>query len=110
MKAADALALMAKVEADPLEADIKKDIRWYMEMTDWFVIPIFQGAKGIPAHIKKGISDWICVKHGRVVFTEIKRAKGKQSEHQIDFEAEVKAHGGEYVVLRSIEDAMKLER
>ena len=64
--------------------------------------------QGMGAH--KGLSDLIAVKGGRVVFAEIKTPRGRLSEYQREFERELAAHGGEYAVLRSVEDAMRLDR
>ena len=56
----------------------------------------------------KGIPDIIAIKNNRVLFLEIKRPKGKQSEHQKNFQAEIEGQGGEYYVVKSLEDLIKI--
>jgi len=105
MTTAEARALMAKSEGHQPESVIVKQIRQYLRTLGWYVIRIQQG---IGCH--RGISDLIVVKDGRVVFLECKTAKGKMSEHQEKFRSEILGRGGEYVVCRSLEDAMELEK
>jgi len=57
---------------------------------------------------QKGLPDRIAIKDSRVLFLEIKTLKGKQSEGQIEFEKIIKSYGGEYYVVRSIEDVDKI--
>lgn len=67
----------------------------------WFVPWILQQGIGV----YKGIADRFAIKGGRTVWLEFKRPRGgKQSEDQIAFERDVKAHGGEYRVVRGLED------
>lgn len=53
-----------------------------------------------------GGADLIGMFRGRFVAVEIKTATGRQSPEQRKFEALVKARGGVYVILRSVEDAL----
>lgn len=96
---------MPNKRGEPTEKEIQNDIRRYLQLRGWYVIRIQQG---MGAH--KGLSDLIAVKGGRVVFAEIKTPRGRLSEYQREFEREVAAHGGEYAVLRSVEDAMRLDK
>jgi hypothetical protein len=52
-----------------------------------------------------GGADLIGLYNGRFVAVEIKTPSGRQSEDQRRFQALVEAKGGEYVILRSVEDA-----
>ena len=52
-----------------------------------------------------GGADLIGLYRGRFVAIEIKTPIGRQSREQKMFQALVEAHGGIYVVLRSVEDA-----
>lgn len=52
-----------------------------------------------------GGADLIGVYNGKFVAVEIKTAHGRQSVDQRRFQALVEAKGGEYVILRSVEDA-----
>ncbi|MBT9169591.1 MAG: hypothetical protein DDT19_02953 [Syntrophomonadaceae bacterium] len=42
-----------------------------------------------------------------VVFLEIKRPGGKQSLYQQQFQANIEAHGGKYLLVRSVEDLIE---
>ena len=55
---------------------------------------------------RKGASDLVIVLKNKVVFCEMKREKGKQSEAQKDFEKKVKELGHDYIVLRNIDDCL----
>lgn len=86
-----------------LETKLKKQVKEYLQKTGWFIFHIRQGK-----HCYKGISDDIAIKEGITVFVEFKTPEGKQSPEQILFEHQVKEHGGRYVIIRSLEDAIKL--
>jgi len=57
------------------EGIIKLQVKRYMQWKKWFIFPVLQG---MGAH--KGISDFIAVKDGRVLFIETKPLK--TSNHQ----------------------------
>ncbi len=84
------------------EGDVLGQVRGYLEAHGFYVMRILQG---IGAH--KGISDLIVVGRGRTAFVEIK-CNSDQSLKQIEFEAEIKWHGGIYIVARCIEDVQTL--
>ena len=86
-----------------LEADIKKLTRDYMQIKGWFIFPILQSMG-----CYDGISDFIAVKAGRVVFIETKSPAGKQRPAQIEFQAMVEAKGGEYFLVDCYEDLVKI--
>lgn len=96
---------MPNKKGEATEKEIQSDIREYLQWRGWYVIRIQQG---MGAH--KGLSDLIAVKDGRVVFMEIKTPRGRLSEYQVRFREALKEHGGEYVVLRSVEDAERIDR
>ena len=75
----------------------------YLRAAGWYVMRVQQG---IGCH--KGISDLICVRKGRVVFAEVKTATGRLSDWQEAFGLTITNDGGEYVVLRCYEDAVKM--
>lgn len=81
------------------EADIRRQVRDYLQIKGWFCFHVLQGLGAY-----RGISDLIAAKDGRVIFVELKTATGRQSEHQKRFEADLTSAGGEYVLCRSIED------
>jgi hypothetical protein len=41
------------------------------------------------------------------LFIELKTAKGKQSEHQKEYQAEVEKQGYKYIICRSVQDFIK---
>ena len=55
-----------------------------------------------------GIADLIVIGEGRVVFLEIKTAKGKQSIQQKVFEEICRKNGVIYRVVRSVKEAIKI--
>jgi len=86
------------------ESDIKKLTRDYMRIKGWFIFPILQGLGAY-----KGISDFIAIKAGRTVYIENKSSVGKQRPGQIDFQADIEAHGGEYFLVDCYEDLVKID-
>ena len=85
------------------ETAIKKSIKYILNLHGWFNFPILQGMGAYP-----GIADMIAVKDGRVLFLEVKTPKGRQSDKQILFGSRVNGHGGEYHVVRSVEDVARI--
>lgn len=57
--------------------------------------------------LRSGVSDLVVVLKDRVIFMEVKTERGKQSESQFAFEKEVAALGHQYVVVKSVEEALK---
>lgn len=55
-----------------------------------------------------GVSDLILVLPNKTVFIEMKTKKGKQSEHQKEFECKIDQLGGYYFVCRSLDDFIEL--
>lgn len=86
------------------ESDVKKLTQDYFQIKGWFIFPILQSMG-----CYKGISDFIAIKGGRVVFIETKKPGGKQSQEQKDFQFLVKAHGGEYFLVDCYEDLVKVD-
>jgi Holliday junction resolvase len=86
------------------ENDIKRQVKDYLSLKGWFH---FYNLAGMGAY--KGIPDIIAIKQGRVLFIECKRpARGsKQSPAQIKFQENIEAQGGEYLLVRDVEDLVK---
>ena len=97
--------LLARSAGKQPESAILDQCRAYLRMKGWLVVRMQQG---IGCH--KGISDLIAIRNRRVVFAEIKTARGRLSEHQMGFRHDVTEHGGEYVVWRSLEDLLEWEK
>ena len=96
--------------AGTAETNLKKQVRDFMRLNGWFVFHILQAMGAY-----KGVSDLIAIKDGRVLFLELKapagfdkrgrkKKAGEQSENQVKFEYDIDLHGGEYYVVRSVED------
>lgn len=97
-----------------LERDIQKSIIDYLRFLGWFVVKnnttgIYKKATDsyIP-NTAKGQGDLTILKDGRVIILEVKNSKGKQSENQIEFQNNWERHGGEYYVVRSLDDVDKI--
>lgn len=87
------------------ETAILRAVRDYLQLPPrpWFVVRMQQGLGSY-----KGLADLYCLRDGRSVWIEIKTPQGRLSRHQRAFKDAIEAHGGEYVVARSVEDVMEL--
>ena len=81
------------------ETDIRRQVRDYLRIKGWFVFHVLQG---LGCYL--GVTDLIAVKDGRVLFIELKTARGRQSQHQKKFQADLEAAGGEYVLCRGVDE------
>ncbi len=85
------------------ESDIKKLLTDRLWIDGWFIFPILQSMGCFP-----GITDFIAVKSGRVLFIETKSPAGKQRPDQIIFQNFVESHGGEYWLIDCYEDIVRM--
>ena len=85
------------------ESLILKLCRDYLRAAGWYTLRMQQGLG-----CEKGLSDLVCIRKGRVVFCEIKTPTGRLSDWQQAFEQAIANAGGEYHVLRSFEDAVRM--
>ena len=53
-----------------------------------------------------GVSDIVILKNGKMICLEAKSPTGKQSPEQKQFETNVKAAGGEYYIVRCVQDVL----
>ena len=91
---------MTTIKAKITETDIRRQLVQYLRMRGWFCYHCLAGLGCYP-----GLSDLVAVKAGRVVHVEVKRpGTGKQSEKQAQFQHDLEAAGGEYLLARGIED------
>ena len=82
------------------EKDIRRVCKDYLLVKGWFVFHLLQGLGCYP-----GLTDMVAVKEGRVLFIELKRTgKGKQTERQKIFQADIERAGGEYILAECLED------
>lgn len=78
-----------------------------------FAVPNGGSRNQIEAHnmrlsgVVAGVSDLVVIGNGKVLFVEMKIAKGRQSERQKEFQEIVESLNHKYVVCRSFEDFKK---
>lgn len=84
------------------ENDIKRQVKDYLSLKGYFHFYVLQGLGAA-----KGIPDIIAIKSNRVLFLEIKRPGGKQSDYQKQFQVDIEGQGGEYYLIKSLEDLIK---
>ena len=87
------------------ETIIQNAVKQYLQMRGWFVI---RNQQGLGSH--KGMADLTACKNGTVVFIEVKTPKGKLSDWQIKFGAEIKTAGCAFEIARSVDDAERIDR
>lgn len=90
---------------EPSEADILRQVRQYLRLKGWSAYRIQQGMGAV-----RGMPDLIAIRAGRVVWIEVKSRTGRLSVHQEAFQAEIAAQGGEYLVVRRVEDIIAAVR
>lgn len=88
---------------DRLESAVEAECDEALQRAGWYVREIQNKRR-----IKKGFSDRLILRRGRVVFVEYKTKTGRQRPEQIEFMNEIRAHGGEYRIVRGLEDIMDL--
>jgi len=99
---------MKKVKAKVLkymisEKDVRKVCKDYLKFTGWFVFHLLQGLGCYP-----GLTDIVAIKSGRVLFIELKKpGKSEQTEKQKKFQADIERMGGEYILIRCLEDLIE---
>ena len=84
------------------EKNIQAQCIDYLRITRWYVVENYRNTKWVP-----GVPDICAVRGGRTVWIEFKTEIGKQSECQKQFEQNIKFHGGEYIIVRSLEGLME---
>jgi len=86
------------------ENEVKLQVKQYLSLMGWFSFHLMAGIG-----FYKGSPDRIAIKNGRVLFLEIKKPIGwKQSDEQKEFQANIERAGGEYYLIRSLEEIMKI--
>jgi Holliday junction resolvase len=88
-----------------LESEVLTQVRQMLRLFGWFVVRLQAGPL-----VHKGLSDLVAIRGGRTVWVECKSTRGKQSDHQKAFQADVEAAGGEYRVVRTVEEIADLRR
>ena len=83
------------------ESDVRKAVRDWLRLNGWTVYHNMGGPLSY-----RGLSDLTAIKGGRVVWIEVKRPQGRQSEEQRKFQADIEAAGGEYLLVRDVDDLL----
>lgn len=100
------------------ETDRQKDICDYLSYSGLFfwrqnTAPAFQSDKygarfrAMPKYSLNGVPDIIVIRNGKFIGLEVKTEIGKQSKFQKEFEEKCFAAGGEYYLVRNIDDVIK---
>lgn len=64
--------------------------------------------RSLPPGQKRGWPDITLCKEGKFIGLEVKTQKGRQTEAQKEVEKQIKAAGGEYYIVRSVEDVIEV--
>lgn len=86
---------------------LKKQFFWRSNTAGLFD-PTKKVFRAMPKYGMRGVPDIIWIRDGRFVGLEVKRPKGKQSEGQKEFEHGILQAGGEYHLVTSVDDVMKM--
>lgn len=96
------------------EKFIEREILHYLRLRGWVAIKVRTSGRIVNGKVlslpkdELGVADIIaCDPDGRFHAIEVKNKVGRQSDHQRRFEQDVKAKGGRYSVLRSLEEAIE---
>ena len=85
------------------ENDIKTQVKQLLSLKGYFHFPL---TAGIASY--KGAPDIIAIKNMRVLFLEIKRPGGILSKYQHQFQLDINGHGGEYYIVKSLDDLIEI--
>jgi Holliday junction resolvase len=93
------------------ESDLQRAFVQALSCAGWLVMHIpNQSTRGRQrwAGLLSGAPDLVIVKHGRVLFLEVKTEKGKVSEKQSEVHDLLRLHGMEVRVVRDVDDIADL--
>ena len=96
------------------EKDVLREILLYLRARGVFHFRInntgtFDPVRKIflkPHNLTPGVADVIVLKDGKMICIEAKSPTGKQSPEQKQFEQNVKRNGGEYHLVRCVQDVL----
>jgi hypothetical protein len=102
---------MTRKPGEPLEHDIQGAILKYLTIKRIFHYRQNTGAakfgKSFVKFGVKGAPDIVCVIKGQYVGLEIKAKDGEQSQAQFNFQVQLEAAGGTYLLCYSLEDVIR---
>lgn len=98
------------------EKDIQLAICNYLAFKRYFfwrqnTIPVVKpdgSFRSMPKYSKTGVPDIILVINGKFMGLEVKTPKGKQSDNQFEFQMGLERAGGQYYLVTSLDDVIKL--
>lgn len=82
-----------------IEKEAIKELKKYWKQNGWYAI---RNQQNIGSH--KGLSDFVVIKDGKVVFVEVKGERGRQSDAQKKFEQDITKCGAYYCVCRTADE------
>lgn len=95
------------------ESDVQRAILDYLRLKRIFcyknsTVGIYKRATGtyIPSQAL-GSPDIVCVINGQYVGIEVKAPGGRQSEHQKEFQRQLEAAGGRYILAYSLDEVLE---
>lgn len=83
------------------ESEIRRQVVDYLRMKGYFTFHLLQSLG-----CYRGAPDLIAVK-GKTLFIELKKPGGRQSEYQKQFQADLEAAGGEYILCYGVDDLIE---
>lgn len=86
-----------------LEKDIQRRVIAYLRSKGAYVVRVHVGASG-----NTGAPDLLVCYRGKFYGVEIKTPTGRQRAAQKGHETAIRRAGGEYLIIRSVEDAERL--
>lgn len=97
------------------ETDIQRAVCDYLALKKYFFWrqnnnPIYSQGRmfAMPKYSMHGVPDIILIKDGFFIGLEIKIPKGKQSQHQKEFQKKCKENGAEYYVITSVDQLKEI--
>jgi hypothetical protein len=109
---------MAIQKLKQLEKEIQLGICDYLALRKHFfwrqnTMPVYDSTKQMyrpmPRYSLNGVPDILLIYKGRFIGLEVKRPGGSQSDNQKEFERRTKEAGGEYYIVTSLDDVIKLK-
>lgn len=104
---------MAKIKVS--EKDVQASCLEYLATRKMFFfrlnnIPVFSNGhfRKMSDYTPKGLPDTIVVKDGKFIGLEFKGSSGKLSDDQVEISRRIILSGGDYYVIRSIDDLQKI--
>lgn len=89
------------IEKEQPESAVLKAVKQMLQADGWLVIRHQQSFGSY-----KGFPDLTAIKNGNTIYIECKTKTGKLGKWQVQFKADLEAHGGTYIVARSTEDVL----